>query len=58
MVPSRHDVGRRDMPARTPCGMRSPAALRAPQETAHGELDTLSTLLYCSAQFAPDRPQS
>lgn len=34
------------------------AALRAPHETAHGELDTLSTLLYCSAQFAPDRPQS
>jgi hypothetical protein len=38
--------------------MRSPAALRAPHETAHGELDTLSTLLYCSAQFAPDRHQS
>ncbi|EEE07612.1 hypothetical protein BURMUCF1_B0528 [Burkholderia multivorans ATCC BAA-247] len=46
------------MPVRTPCGTRSSAALRAPHETAHGELDTLPTLLYCSAQFAPDRPQS
>ncbi|RXV65113.1 hypothetical protein D1006_33710 [Burkholderia stabilis] len=29
--------------------------IRRPDHAEYGELDTPATLLYCSAQFAPDR---
>ncbi|AZQ52975.1 hypothetical protein D5R55_18390 [Burkholderia cenocepacia] len=33
----------------------SASTIRPPDRAASGELDTPATLLYCSAQFAPDR---
>jgi len=38
-----------------PCGERLGGTIRHPDRAAYGELDTPATLLYCSAQFAPDR---
>jgi len=36
-------------------GERLGSTIRHPDRAAYGELDTPATLLYCSAQFAPDR---
>ncbi|MCA7925800.1 hypothetical protein LGM35_25145 [Burkholderia cenocepacia] len=36
-------------------GERLGGTIRHPDRAAYGELDTPATLLYCSAQFAPDR---
>ncbi|KHL07918.1 hypothetical protein BED46_022555 [Burkholderia contaminans] len=43
-------------PVRTPCARRLGETIRHPDHAAYGELDTSALLLYCSAQFAPDRP--
>ncbi|OXI29044.1 hypothetical protein CFB89_33275 [Burkholderia sp. AU16741] len=44
-------------PARPGCGAASGSAARfgSTDRAVYGELDTPATLLYCSAQFAPDR---
>ncbi|AQQ23331.1 hypothetical protein A8D61_33220 [Burkholderia cenocepacia] len=42
-------------PARIPRGGPLGSTIRHPDHAAYGELDTSATLLYCSAQFAPDR---
>ncbi|RQT83050.1 hypothetical protein DF041_34765 [Burkholderia cepacia] len=41
---------------RTTCAWRLGDTIRHPDHAAYGELDTSAPLLYCSAQFAPDRP--
>ncbi|OXI93526.1 hypothetical protein CFB41_34475 [Burkholderia sp. AU33803] len=41
---------------RTPRARRLGDTIRRPDHAAYGELDTSALLLYCSAQFAPDRP--
>ncbi|KVH39275.1 hypothetical protein WS88_11175 [Burkholderia cepacia] len=41
---------------RTPRAWRLGDTIRHPDHAAYGELDTSAPLLYCSAQFAPDRP--
>jgi len=38
-----------------PLGERLRSTIRHPDRAAYGELDTPAPLLYCSAQFAPDR---
>ncbi|AWV05301.1 hypothetical protein DM992_35180 [Burkholderia sp. JP2-270] len=42
--------------ARTRCEGQVSDTIRRLDHAAHGELDTPAALLYCSAQFAPDRP--
>ncbi|KAG8149116.1 hypothetical protein BFF94_034375 [Burkholderia catarinensis] len=41
---------------RTPRAASLRDTIRHPDHAAYGELDTPAGLLYCSAQFAPDRP--
>ncbi|KWH65391.1 hypothetical protein WT63_08835 [Burkholderia anthina] len=38
-----------------PSGEPPGSTIRQPDHAAYDELDTPATLLYCSAQFAPDR---
>ncbi|OXI32091.1 hypothetical protein CFB84_41190 [Burkholderia aenigmatica] len=48
-------VRSRRRPARTRRARRRGDTVRHPDHVAYGELDTPALLLYCSAQFAPDR---
>ncbi|OXI78920.1 hypothetical protein CFB50_35175 [Burkholderia sp. AU33423] len=41
---------------RTPRAGRLGDTIRHPDYAEYDELDTSALLLYCSAQFAPDRP--